>query len=108
EGVRDEQAVFVSDAVPTGYMGADMADIQEGDIVAVWGCGGVGLMAICSAYLLGAEQVIAIDKIPERLQMAAQKCGAEVLNYEEVDVHEALKEMTGGRGPDRCIDCVGM
>jgi len=108
EGVRDEQAVFVSDAVPTGYMGADMADIQEGDIVAVWGCGGVGLMAICSAYLLGAERVIAIDKIPERLQMAAQKCGAEVLNYEEVDVHEALKEMTGGRGPDRCIDCVGM
>ncbi|MDX3905129.1 MAG: zinc-dependent alcohol dehydrogenase [Pigmentiphaga sp.] len=108
EGVRDEQAVFVSDAVPTGYMGADLADIREGDVVAVWGCGGVGLMAICSAYLLGAHRVIAIDRIPERLQLAETKGGAEAVNYEEVDVHEALKEMTGGRGPDRCIDCVGM
>ena len=108
EGVRDEQAVFVSDAVPTGYMGADFAGIEKGDVVAVWGCGGVGLMAICSAYLMGAERVIAIDRIPERLQMAAFQCRAEVINYEEVDVHEALKEMTGGRGPDRCIECVGM
>jgi threonine dehydrogenase-like Zn-dependent dehydrogenase len=108
EGVRDEQAVFVSDAVPTGYMGADFAQIEEGDVVAVWGCGGVGLMAICSAYLMGASRVIAIDRIPERLKMAARQCKAEVINYEEVDVHEALKEMTGGRGPDRCIECVGM
>jgi threonine dehydrogenase-like Zn-dependent dehydrogenase len=108
DGVADEQAVFVSDAVPTGYMGADFAAIERGDVVAVWGCGGVGLMAMCSAYLLGAERVIAIDRIPERLRMAAQRCNAEPLNYEEVDVHEALKEMTGGRGPDRCIECVGM
>lgn len=108
DGVRDEQAVFVSDAVPTGYMGADIAGIEPGDVVAVWGCGGVGLMAICSAYLMGAERVIAIDRIPERLQMAAIQCRAEVINYEEVDVHDALKEMTGGRGPDRCIECVGM
>jgi threonine dehydrogenase-like Zn-dependent dehydrogenase len=108
DGVADEQAVFVSDAVPTGYMGADFAGIEQGDVVAVWGCGGVGLMAMCSAYLMGAERVIAIDRIPERLQMAAQRCNAEPLNYEEADVHEALKEMTGGRGPDRCIECVGM
>lgn len=108
EGVRDEQAVFVSDAVPTGYMGADFAGIEPGDVVAVWGCGGVGLMAMCSAYLMGAERVIAIDRVPERLQMAALHCRAEVINYEEVDVHDALKEMTGGRGPDRCIECVGM
>lgn len=108
EGVTDEQAVFVSDAAPTGFFGADMADIEPGDIVAVWGCGGVGQMAIRSAYLLGASRVIAIDRFPDRLAMAAEKGGAEVLNYEEVDIHEALVEMTGGRGPDRCIDCVGM
>lgn len=108
EGVTDEQAVFVSDAVPTGYMGADFADIEQGDVVAVWGCGGVGLMAMLSARLMGAQRIIAIDRFPERLQMAIEHCQAEVINYEEVDVHEALKEMTGGRGPDRCIECVGM
>lgn len=108
EGVRDDQALFVSDAVPTGYMGADLADVQPGDVVAVWGCGGVGQMAICSAYLRGAERVIAIDKIPQRLRLAALHGRAEVLNFEDVDVHEALQDMTGGRGPDRCIDCVGM
>ena len=108
DGVRDDQAVFVSDAVPTGYMGADLAAIEPGDIVAVWGCGGVGLMAICSAYLMGAERVIAIDRLPERLRLASARCKAEVINYDETDVHEALLEMTGGRGPDRCIDCVGM
>lgn len=108
EGVRDDQAIFVSDAVPTGYMGADLADIQPGDTVAVWGCGGVGQMAIASAYLRGAERVIAIDRLPDRLRLAAQHGHAEVLNYETVDVHAALQEMTGGRGPDRCIDCVGM
>jgi threonine dehydrogenase-like Zn-dependent dehydrogenase len=108
EGVRDEQAVFVSDAVPTGYMAAEMAGIEPGDVVAVWGCGGVGQMAIRSAYLMGAERVIAIDRFPDRLQLARARAGAEVLNYMEVDVFEALEVMTGGRGPDRCIDAVGL
>jgi threonine dehydrogenase-like Zn-dependent dehydrogenase len=106
--IPDESAVFISDAVPTGYMGADMCNIQKGDVVAVWGCGGVGLMAIQSAYVLGAERVIAIDRFPERLRLAQEKCCAEVINYEEVNVREALREMTGGRGPDACIDAVGM
>jgi len=108
DGVRDEQALFVSDAAPTGYMGADLAGIEAGDVVAVWGCGAVGQMAMRSAFLLGAERVIAIDRFADRLRLAADKAGAEPLNYEQVDVHEALIEMTGGRGPDRCIDCVGM
>ena len=108
EGIPDEKALFVSDACPTGFMGADLAGIQPGDIVAVWGCGGVGQMAMQGARILGAERVIAIDRLPERLRMASERCGAEVLNYEEVDIFEALTEMTGGRGPDRCIDCVGM
>jgi len=108
EGISDEQAVFTSDAFPTGYMAAEMAGIMPGDVVAVWGCGGVGQMAIKSAYMLGAERVIAIDRIPERLTMAQKHGNAEILNYEEVDIQEALKEMTGGRGPDRCIDAVGM
>ncbi len=108
EGVRDEQAVFVSDAVPTGYYAADIAGIQPGDTVAVWGCGGVGQMAIRSAYLLGAERVIAIDRYADRLELAERKAGAVVINYEITNVHEALLELTGGRGPDRCIDCVGM
>ncbi|RYI17249.1 MAG: glutathione-dependent formaldehyde dehydrogenase [Acetobacteraceae bacterium] len=108
EGIPDEKALFVSDACPTGFMGADLAGIQQGDIVAVWGCGGVGQMAMQGARILGAERVIAIDRLPERLRMASERCGAEVLNYEEVDIFEALTEMTGGRGPDRCIDCVGM
>jgi threonine dehydrogenase-like Zn-dependent dehydrogenase len=109
EGLRDEQVVFLSDAGPTGYMGADFCNIRPGDTIAVWGCGGVGLMAQRSAYLLGAERVIAIDRFPERLQMAREKVGAETINYAEVDsVIETLKEMTGGRGPDACIDAVGM
>lgn len=108
EGLSDEQVLFASDAFPTGYMAADMAAIKGGDTVAIWGCGGVGQMAIKSAYLLGAERVIAIDRIPERLEMAKKQGGAEVINYEEVDIQEALKEMTGGRGPDSCIDAVGM
>lgn len=108
DGVPDERALFVSDALPTGYMGADMCGIRPGDVVAVWGAGGVGLMAILSAYLLGAERVIAIDRIPERLRLARERGRAEVLNYDEVDVHEALRDMTGGRGPDACIDAVGM
>ena len=109
EGLRDEQVLFLSDAVPTGYMGADFCDIKPGDIVAVWGCGGVGLMALQSAKLMGAERVIGIDRFPERLRMAREHAGAETIDYTAVDsVLETLKEMTGGRGPDACIDAVGM
>jgi threonine dehydrogenase-like Zn-dependent dehydrogenase len=107
-GMDDEQALFLSDILPTGYMGAEMCDIKPGDVVAVWGAGPVGQFAIVSAYLLGAERVIAIDRFPYRLDMARDKAGAETINYEEVNVLEALKEMTGGRGPDACIDAVGM
>ena len=109
EGLTDEQVVFLSDAAPTGYMGADFCNIQPGDTVAVWGCGGVGLMAQKSAYLLGAGRVIAIDRFPDRLRVARDRIGSETINYEQVDsVLEALQDMTGGRGPDACIDAVGM
>ncbi len=108
EGLTDEQVLFLSDILPTGYMGAEMCDIQPGSTVAVWGCGPVGQFAILSAYMLGAERVIAIDRYPYRLRMAQDKAGAEVLNYEDVNVLEALREMTGGRGPDACIEAVGM
>src|SRR5207245_301698 len=104
----DEQVLFLSDIFPTGYMGADMCDIQPGDVVAVWGCGPVGQFAIASAYLLGAERVIAIDRFEYRLRMAREKGNAETINYEETDVREALRELTGGRGPDAAIDAVGM
>src|SRR4051794_9428772 len=107
-GFTDEQVLFLSDIYPTGYMGAEMCDIRPGDVIAVWGCGPVGLFAMKSAFLLGASRVIAIDRFPYRLQMAREKVGAEVINYAEVNVLEALKEMTGGRGPDGCIDAVGM
>jgi threonine dehydrogenase-like Zn-dependent dehydrogenase len=103
----DEQVLFLSDILPTGYMAAENCDIQEGDTVAVWGCGPVGLFAIQSAILLGAARVIAIDRFPERLRKA-RSIGAETLNYEATDILSALKEMTGGRGPDSCIDAVGM
>jgi threonine dehydrogenase-like Zn-dependent dehydrogenase len=107
--LSDEQVVAISDAVPTGYMGADMCEIRPGDIVAVWGCGGVGLMAQHSARLLGAERVIAIDRFTDRLRMARDSAGSETLDYTTVDsVVETLKDMTGGRGPDACIDAVGM
>ena len=108
DGLKDEQVLFLTDIFPTGYMAAENCDIQPGDIVAIWGCGPVGQFAIRSAYMLGAEQVIAIDRIPERLKMAEEYGKAKVLNYTEVDVGEVLKEMTGGRGPDACIDAVGM
>jgi threonine dehydrogenase-like Zn-dependent dehydrogenase len=107
-GVPDEKVLFLSDIFPTGYMGAELCDIQPGDVVAVWGCGPVGQFAIKSATLLGAERVIAIDRFPYRLRMAREQSGAQTINYEEVDVHDALREMTGGRGPDACIDAVGM
>lgn len=108
EELTDEQVLFLSDIFPTGYMGAEMCNIQPGDTIAVWGCGPVGLLAMKSAFLLGAERAIAIDRFPERLAMAREKTGAEAINYEELSVHDALKEMTGGRGPDACIDAVGM
>lgn len=107
DGLTDEQVLFLSDIFPTGYMAAEVCDLEEGDVVAVWGCGPVGQFAIRSALLLGAARVIAIDRFPERLRMAEQG-GAEVLDYEEVDVFEALDELTGGLGPDHCIDAVGM
>jgi threonine dehydrogenase-like Zn-dependent dehydrogenase len=108
DGLSDEQVLFLSDIFPTGYMAAENCNIQPGDTVAVWGCGPVGQFAIKSAYLLGAERVIAMDRIPERLRMAQEQGHAEVFNYEDADVVEVLKEMTGGRGPDACIDAVGM
>jgi threonine dehydrogenase-like Zn-dependent dehydrogenase len=108
EELDDEQVLFLSDIFPTGFMAADMCGIQPGDVVAVWGCGPVGQFAIKSAYLLGAERVIAIDRFPYRLDIARQRAGAETLNYEDVDIQDALRDMTGGRGPDHCIDAVGM
>jgi threonine dehydrogenase-like Zn-dependent dehydrogenase len=106
--LTDEQVLLLTDALPTGYMAAEAGNIKPGDTVAVWGAGTVGLFAIQSAFLLGAKQVIAIDRIPERLLMARDRCRAEVINFEGVDVVETLKEMTGGRGPDVCIDAVGL
>jgi threonine dehydrogenase-like Zn-dependent dehydrogenase len=96
--LTDEQVLFLSDILPTGYMGAEMCDIKAGDVVAVWGAGPVGQFAAASASLLGAAKVIVIDRLPYRLEMARANSGAEVLNYEEVDVHQALKDLTGGRG----------
>ncbi len=107
-GFTDEQILFLSDIFPTGYMAAEACDIKAGDTIAVWGCGPVGQFAMQSAFLLGAERVIGIDRFPERLRMAREKSGAETLDYEEVNVLDALRELTGGRGPDACIDCVGM
>jgi threonine dehydrogenase-like Zn-dependent dehydrogenase len=107
DALTDDQAVFLTDIFPTGYMAAENCNIHGGDIVAIWGCGPVAQFAIRSAYLLGAERVIAIDRFAERLQMARDG-GADTLNYEQVDVVDALKEMTGGRGPDSVIDAVGM
>jgi threonine dehydrogenase-like Zn-dependent dehydrogenase len=106
--IDDEKVLFLSDIFPTGYMAAENCNIQPGDVVAVWGCGPVGQFAIRSAQLLGAERVIALDRIPERIRLA-QQAGAEVVNYEDCDdVVEELKYRTGGRGPDACIDAVGM
>jgi threonine dehydrogenase-like Zn-dependent dehydrogenase len=106
--LSDEQVLFLSDIFPTGYMAAENCAIKPGDTIAVWGCGPVGLFAIASAFLLGAERVIAIDRFEERLRKAREDCKAETLNYDVVDPAEALREMTGGRGPDACIDAVGM
>jgi threonine dehydrogenase-like Zn-dependent dehydrogenase len=108
DSLSDEQVLFLSDIFPTGYMGAEMCDIKPGDTIAVWGCGPVGQFAMASAYLLGAERVIGIDRFPERLQMAREGAKAETINYEEQNVYDTLMEMTGGRGPDACIDAVGL
>jgi threonine dehydrogenase-like Zn-dependent dehydrogenase len=107
--LTDEQVLFLSDILPTGYMGAEMCDIQPGDTVAVWGAGPVGQFAIASARMLGAERIIAIDRLKYRLDLARDKAGAtHIINYGENDVHETLLELTGGRGPDACIDAVGL
>ena len=108
DDLTDEQVLFLSDILPTGYMAAENCNIHPGDVIAIWGAGPVGQLAIKCAYLLGAERVIAIDRFDYRLRMAREQGGAETLNYEEVDVLAALKDMTGGRGPDACIDAVGM
>ena len=109
DSLTDEQVLFLSDIFPTGYMAAENAQIEEGDTVAVWGCGPVGQFAIQSAWMFGAGRVIAIDRVPERIAMAEKHGRAEVINFEKIDggVYDQLQEMTNGRGPDRCIDAVG-
>lgn len=107
QGLTDEQVLFLSDIFPTGYMAAEQCHIQPGDTVAIWGCGPVGQFAVRSAFLLGAERVIAIDRFAERLHMARDG-GAETIDYEETDVYDSLMQLTGGRGPDSCIDAVGL
>jgi threonine dehydrogenase-like Zn-dependent dehydrogenase len=108
ESLPDDKVLFLSDIFPTGYMGAEMCGIKQGDTIAVWGCGPVGQFAIASAKMLGAERVVAIDRFPERLAMARDKAGAtETINYEQLDVYDILMDLTGGVGPDACIDAVG-
>ena len=108
-GIPDDKVLFLSDILPTGYMGAEMCSIQPGDTIAVWGCGPVGQFAIASARLLGAERVIAIDRVPARLRLARERAGAtDTIDYEDIDLYDALRDLTGGRGPDACIDAVGM
>ena len=107
DSMPDDQVLFLSDIFPTGYMAAENCEMEPGDTVAVWGCGPVGQFAIRSAWMLGAGRVIAIDRVPERLQMAQEQGRAETINFKEQDVYDRLMEMTKGRGPDRCIDAVG-
>ncbi|MEV0168506.1 zinc-dependent alcohol dehydrogenase [Nonomuraea fuscirosea] len=107
DDLPDEKVLFLSDVLPTGFMGAEMCDIKPGDTIAVWGAGAVGLLAVASAFLLGAERVICVDRYGYRLRKA-QGLGAEVLDYSQADVLDALRDMTGGRGPDACVDAVGM
>lgn len=106
--LSDDQVLFLSDVLPTGYMAAEACDIKAGDTVAVWGCGPVGQFAIKSAFLLGAHTVVAIDRVPERLRLARESSGAETIDYEQDDVLDRLNAITGGRGPDACIEAVGM
>ena len=106
--LSDDQVLFLSDILPTGFMAAENCGIERGHVVAVWGAGPVGLFAMKRAMLLGAERVIAIDRVPERLALAAEACGAETINFDESDVLDELRTRTGGRGPDSCIDAVGL
>ncbi|HET9625564.1 MAG TPA: zinc-dependent alcohol dehydrogenase [Kofleriaceae bacterium] len=107
--LTDEQVLFLSDIFPTGYMGAEFCEINPRKVIAVFGAGPVGQFAIASARMLGAERVIAIDRFPYRLKMAVHQAGAtDVINYEESDVQEVLRDLTAGRGPDACIDAVGL
>jgi threonine dehydrogenase-like Zn-dependent dehydrogenase len=109
DGMPDEQALFLGDILPTAWMGAELAEVQPGDVVAIWGAGPVGQLAVASARLMGAERIIAIDRFDYRLRMARERAGAtDTIDYEQVPVVEALKSLTGGRGPDKCIDAVGM
>ncbi|CAN5672576.1 zinc-dependent alcohol dehydrogenase [soil metagenome] len=112
DGISDDQVLFLTDIFPTGYQAAEFCEIQPGDTIAVWGCGPVGLFSIASALMLGAERVIAIDRFHERLRLAAGMDGVETVNYEEIgntlDIVDLLRDMTGGRGPDACIDAVGL
>jgi threonine dehydrogenase-like Zn-dependent dehydrogenase len=107
EGIPDEKLLFLSDIFPTGWQAAVQADIEPTDIVAIWGCGPVGQMTIRSAALLGAEKVVAIDNVPERLEMA-EAGGAITINFDNESVYERLNELTDGKGPQKCIDCVGV
>ena len=108
DSLTDEQVLFLTDIFPTGWMGAEMCDISRGDVVAIWGAGPVGQFAAASAFLLGAHRVIVIDRFDYRLDVVRQHTGAETLNYERVDVRDALQEMTAGRGPDAVIDAAGL
>ena len=108
ESLPDDKVLFLTDIFPTGYMAAENCNIQPGDTVAVWGCGPVGLFAIKSAFLLGAARVIGIDSVEGRLRSARELCGAETVNFEEVDLLGWLDDATAGRGPDSCIDAVGL
>jgi threonine dehydrogenase-like Zn-dependent dehydrogenase len=108
EELSDEQVLFLTDILPTAYQAVERCEIAPGDTIAIWGCGPVGQLAIRCAYLLGAERVIAIDHVPARLRMAQERAGAEVIDFDAVHVLETLNEMTGGQGPDACIDCVGL
>jgi threonine dehydrogenase-like Zn-dependent dehydrogenase len=108
EGLSNERALFASDAVPTGWMGADLGGVGPGDVVAVWGAGAVGQMAARASLLLGAERVVVIDRVPERLEQVRDFIGAETIDYEDTSVLAELRELTGGRGPDVCIEAVGM
>ena len=109
DSLEDEQVLFLSDIFPTGYMAAENCDIKAGDTVAIWGAGPVGQYAVKSAFMLGAEKVVLIDHFKERLELAQQENeNLRTINFDDEDVFEQLKDMTGGRGPDSCIDCVGL
>lgn len=108
DSLSDEQVLFLTDILPTGYMAAENCNIKPGDVVAVWGCGPVGQFAITCAYILGASKVIAIDRVPERLRLAREHCGAETIDFINEDVYDRIRDLTGGRGPESCIDAVGL